>query len=119
MNKKFIKQLVIAKYIDKGWDEKKVEEIAKYLNRKELKEFISELSDQKNKSTVFVDTAKPIDNQESYRERLQQLFPNKKIEFRVDPTLILGMRITDNDNVYQMNLRDSLQRIQKHLHEEV
>jgi F0F1-type ATP synthase delta subunit len=115
MNKKSLKKLVSECLIKNNLDEKKIEDISKSLSRKKLKIFINELKEQVNKSTVYVQTALPLRNSDAYLKELENLFPNKKIEFKVDPSLILGVRIIDNDNVFDINMNNLLHKIRDHV----
>lgn len=114
-NKKLFKKLVAECLIENNLDEKKIEDISKSLSRKQLKMFINELKEQTKKSTIYIETAYPLTNKEAYFKELENLFPNKKIEFRVDPSLILGVRIIDNDNVFDINMNNLLHKIGNHV----
>jgi len=88
------------------------------LSRKKLKELIHELERQEKKSIVIVETAKTVD-EGKYLSKFQSLFPGKKIKFIVNQNLIFGIRITDDDNVYELNLDDSFRRTENYLREEL
>ena len=115
MNKKIFKKFVEECIDGNNFDEKKIEYISSKLNRENLKIFISELKKQIEKSTIYVETAFPITDKEAYIKELESLFPNKKIEFRVNPSLIIGVRIIDNDNVYDNNMNNLLNKIEHHV----
>ena len=115
MNKKLLKQHVSESLIGDNLDEKKIEYISNNLSRKNLKLFINELKKQVKEATIYVETASPLTNKEPYLKELENLFPNKKIEFRINPSLIIGTRIIDNDNVFDINMNNLLNNIEHHI----
>ena len=115
MNKKLFKKLVAEYLIEDNLDEKKIEYISNKLNRSNLKLFINELKKQVKERTIYVETAYPLTNKEPYLKKVENLFPNKKIEFRVNPSLIIGVRIIDNDDVFDINMNNLLNKIEHHV----
>ncbi len=115
MNKKLLKQFVTESFTKGGFDEKKIEEVANSLSRKNLKVFINELKEHVNKLTVYVDTALPLNKGHEYIKELENIFPNRKIEFRLDPSLIMGVRIIDNDNIFELNVNNLLHKMERHI----
>lgn len=108
--KDLIKQLVQISYTNGTLNPDMVARIAAKLNRKELKAYIHGLKAYEKKTTITVEVAHPavpIDE-----KALQSIFGQKKIRKNVNPDLLLGLRITDNDDVYNMNLKTSLERIE-------
>ena len=117
MKKRLLKQLVLESY-DKGHLlEDKVLAIANQLDRKELKQFIGALKQSEKLRTVFVDM--PFDGTDEDMKSLQSLFPDKKIVLRTDKTLMAGMRIVNNDDIFEMNLKHNLDAIIEHVNEDV
>jgi len=115
MNKKLLKKLINASLIEDNLDEKKIEYISSKLNREDLKIFINELKKQVKKTTIYVETAYPLTNKEPYLKEITNLFPNKKIEFRVNPSLILSVKIINNNNVFDINMNNLLNKIEHHV----
>jgi 16S rRNA G966 N2-methylase RsmD len=107
--KKLIEQLITASYTDKNMDFAKVQKIAGMLNRKMLKEYIKGLKRYEKKTTVFVDL--PYDVQQSEKKGIDALFPEKKILYNTDQTLLAGVRITDDDILYELSLKDSIHKM--------
>lgn len=107
MNKIRLKSLVKESYKDSVLDPTIVYAIADSLKRSELKEYIDKLKDYENRKNVIVTTPFDISNSEIFEE----LFPNKKIVFKKDTYLILGLKIVDYDNVYEFNLKNTLDDI--------
>lgn len=115
VNKRLMKQLVLASYTDGALDEANVNKIAGLLRSDELKLYIKALKYMEKKSTVRVDTPFSID--ETNKESIQGVFRNKKIVYNVDPTLLLGMKLTDNDDIYDLSLQSKLTKIESFLEE--
>lgn len=109
MNKKQIKKLVQASYTKDSLDEKKVMQIANALERSDLKEYIKALKKEEEKKKVII--AVPFTTKNINYNKLQELFPNKKLVFETDPSLITGLKITSNDVIYEMNLKSNLETV--------
>lgn len=109
MKKKFIKQLVLNSYKTDELDEKEVTTIADRLNRHDLKQYIHELKNYEKKKNVYVSLPYPPTSDE--QKALQLLFPKKKIAFIIDPSLGVGVKITNNDLITEMNFKDTLEDI--------
>lgn len=107
--KKIIKNLVNSSYTNNNLDSESVQKITGYLNRKMLKAYIKEIKQYEKKTTVFVDL--PFIVQESEKKQIQTLFPKKKILYNTDQTLLAGLRITDYDIIYELSMRDSLNKM--------
>lgn len=108
MNRRVLKQLVSESYSGNELDQGKVEKIAKVLKRRELKEYIKALKNRENQMKVTIAAANDIEIDEFL---LSELFPEKKIDFQKDPDLLLGVKITDNDLVYNFNLKSRLEKL--------
>lgn len=111
MNKKILKTIVAKSYKNDILDSNKVYAIADSLSRYELKQYIRSLKNYENKKNVIVTTSFSIDNHKVF----EKLFLNKKIVYKVDPFLILGIKILNNDNVYEFNLKNTLDHIVSHI----
>lgn len=107
MNKKKIDKLVLASYSNDLLNRKTVNKISTLLSKADLKKYINGLkSDEKKKSLII---SSPNGSQEL--KKFERLFPNKKLIFKKDPSLMLGVRIVDNDIVYEFTLKNSLDKI--------
>lgn len=109
MDKRLIKKLVEAGYVDHKLDADRVNKIAEHLTRLELKEYIKALKERRKRLTVYIDSS--FELPEQFKKELEDLFVNKEVIFRKDSNLMLGIRITENDIVYNLNLQNSLQQI--------
>ena len=111
MNKKKNDKLVLASYSKNALNRKAVNKITTLLSKSDLKKYINALKLTEKKRSLIVST--PINNQDL--KKFQKLFPHKKILFNQDPSLLLGMQITDNDIVYEFTLKNSLDKIQNYI----
>ncbi len=105
MNKRFIQQLAKASFKKNDLDQSTVEKISGYLSKIELREYIRQLKNIDKSNTIFIDL--PHSNS-AYEKQLHEAFPDKKVKITVDPSLLLGMRVQDNDDVYEMSLKNTL-----------
>lgn len=112
MNKKLHK-LVEQSYKIDQLDSKMVAMIADHMNRQTLKQYISLLKQEEKKKQVIITS--PNSLSETDRKMVQDLFPNKKIMYILDPEMINGIRIIDNDSEYEVSLNQQFNDIIKHL----
>lgn len=106
---KLIKQLVEASYTDGILNAEVVFAIADRLSRKHLKSYIHALKEHEKQHTVIVEV--PSEKAFTDADAFATLFRNKKVRFQENPDLLIGVRIRDNDDVYNMNLQKTLERI--------
>ncbi len=114
MTKKLLKQLIDLSFVKNKLEEKTVGRIASLLQRSDLKLYLKGLKKRERSLTVFVDIATEVRDIE---EKFKDIFPNRKIGLNVDSALLLGARITDNDNVFELSLKNSLDKITSYLQE--
>ncbi|MBI2613684.1 MAG: hypothetical protein HYW62_02845 [Candidatus Levybacteria bacterium] len=107
MNSKKIDKLVSVSFRNNSLDREKVNRIATLLSSADLKKYINSLKLTERKKSLIVSS--PTNNQDL--KKFEKLFPNKKILFKKDPSLMLGVRVVDNDIVYEFTLRNSLDKI--------
>ncbi|MFH1833102.1 MAG: hypothetical protein ABH816_02945 [Candidatus Levyibacteriota bacterium] len=115
MTKKHIKKLILESYTKNNLDQKKVERIAERLTRKELKHYIKALKNLELQRSVIVSSPRPLKGENI--KNLKNMFGSKKIIYNLDPNLILGMRIQDNDILYEMDLKNTLDDLAKYIGE--
>lgn len=117
MTKKQLKNLVLQSYTKGLLDEKKVKSAALILTRSQLKQYIKELKNYESKKTVSINAAQlPT---KAYQQIFLHLFPGKQIVYTVDPTLLVGIQIVNNDLVYNFNLKDTLDNLLSHVSSEL
>lgn len=115
MTKKLLKQLINYSYKNNALIPKNVNSITGLLKRKDLKLYIRAIKIQEKKLSVFIDM--PINNGD-IKDKFNRIFPNKKISYRKDPTLMLGARITSDDMLYELNLKNTLDKILEFIEED-
>lgn len=104
MNKKVINQLVIASYTKEQLDNKKVQRIAKILSRADLKKYIRGLKLTEKANTISL----VLPDMKFYNRSLLG-YTKKNITVLEDTSLLMGVKIIDNDTVYDMTLKNNLQ----------
>lgn len=107
MSIKKLKIIVAESYKNDILNSNKAYAIADSLTRYELKQYIIALKNRENKKNVIVFTPFETNNDKVF----EKLFPNKKIIYKIDPSLVLGLKIINNDNVYEFNLKNTLDDI--------
>ena len=108
MTKKEIEILAKDSYINNTLDEKKVLEFASYMDRKTLKSYLRALKAVEKKKNVII----ALPDTKSYntsKEIFEEVFSGKNILVQEDSSLLLGLRITDNDMIFEKSLRNSLE----------
>jgi len=114
MTIKQIKKLALQSFIDKNLDAKKIKKITLLLSRKQLKTYIKFIKKLEREKTVSVFT--PMDKvDQRITSKVKSMFPNKKIKYIQEPGLIAGIRVVDNDIVYEFNIKDSLDSLISHV----
>ena len=118
MNKKQIKQLSIASFVRGSINPKKVLRISSKLKRSELRDYIKFLKSQIDLRLVRIQVPnlKTID-EINFKKQFSNIFPSKKIIIEENPDILLGMKIIDNDKIYDFNLKDSFESIGEHFSE--
>lgn len=113
LKKKQIRELVNLSITKGSLDPKKVELIASSLKRKELKKYIKALKKEDLEQQVIIKLPQqPTDAQKNV---FDSLFPNKKIIYHKDQSLLLGVKIINNDMEHQLNLKNNLNTILSHI----
>ncbi len=111
--KKKLQDLVTESYKGEDLDSKTIEMLADHMNRQTLKQYISLLKQNEKKNQVMITSPKSL--KETDKKTLQDLFPKKKIIYVMDPEMINGIQITDNDKEYEINLNRTFHDIIDHL----
>ncbi len=112
MVKKYVKQLALASYTKNELDSKKVKKIVGFLNKNNLKQYIKELKLLENRKTITI--LSPSFNkktEEVIKKQFAKAFPDKKIIVNSDPSLILGVKVIENDLIYDLSLRNTLDNL--------
>lgn len=107
MSSKKINNLIKDSYKDGILDKNKVNEIACLISRSDLKKYINGLKLKEKKKNLIISS--PNLNQEL--KKFAELFPNKKIILKKDSSLMLGVKVVDNDLIYEFTLKNTLNKI--------
>lgn len=111
MTKKLLKQMVQESFSKNGeLLEDIVLTIAEKLNRINLKKYIFALKTSETRQMVIIKTSNNLS--EIQKKEFKALYTNKRITYEVNPSLLLGIEIIDNDMVYNMNLKTKLENLQ-------
>lgn len=113
MTKKNIKQLVFASYKKENLDEATVEHIANLLTKTELKEYVRELKSYEQKNTVVI--VLPYMPNAKDQKKISENFMSKKIMYMIDSSLMVGIRVIDNDLISEYNLKNTLEEMSEHI----
>lgn len=117
MEKNILGLLVFQSYTHGELDEEKVTSFAKKLNRRQLKEYINALKQEEKKRVVEVFLVGQPGTIE--KQAIKKMFPKKKIIYYENPTLIAGIKIQNNDDIHEFNLRDSLESFSRSIAEDL
>lgn len=117
MTKRQIKSLVLQSYTRNNLDVKKVKKIIKFLSRNNLKQYVKTLKAYEESKEVSV-VLPSIDENKDIERKLREIFPNKKIIFSQDPSLMLGAKIIDNDKIFEFNLKNTLENLGSYIESE-
>ncbi len=109
MNKKLLKELVLGSYKNGELDNEFVTQIAEKLDRAQLKQYINSLKQAEKLRNVYVES--PFKLQKDLVKEFKTKFPDKKIMSHENPSLLAGTKITHNDDIFEMNLKNSLEQI--------
>ena len=107
MNSKKIDKLVAHSYKNNFLDQKKVNKIAALIGKSDLKKYINALKLAEKRKNLIISS--PINNLDL--SKFEKLFPNKRIILKMDPALMLGVKIVDDDIIYEFTLNNSLDKI--------
>lgn len=114
MKKQFLSQLVTGSYTGTELDARKIEKFASFLTRKELREYIKALKKSEQNRYVIITGAQDVS---SYRSDIAKSFPNKELIFQTDKSLLIGMQIVDNDTIYEVSLKNTLNQLGAYINE--
>ncbi len=117
MNRKKILALIDLSYTKGVLDKEKTLTIASILSRKELKDYIRKLKDFENQKKVIVTT--PVEVSEQEKKTLSKNFEKKNLEFLIDPDILGGIKIQENDIIYEVSLKKTLDDMIDFLSEKV
>ncbi len=114
MNSKKINKLIAVSYRDGNLNQKKVNKIATLISKQDLKKYINGLKLTEKKRSLIISS--PVNNLDL--RKFEKLFSHKKIILKTDSSLMLGIKVVDNDTVYEFTLKNSLDEILNHIEQD-
>lgn len=120
MTKKQIKLLTRASYSkDDLLAARNVERIADRLTREDLKRYLRALkSIEKQRTVTVVVPEMRLNDRQNIEKKFKELFKDKNIAIQTDSSLIVGLKIINNDLIYELSLRNTFDRINDYLLEQ-
>lgn len=113
MIKKQIKNLVLQSYTNDTLDEKKVYAIFGLLRRREFKQYLNKLKQYEKQKSLIVTVAHIPTKDE--QNKIKAMFKDKKIIYIINPSLIVGTKIINDDLVYELSLKNVLEDLVSHV----
>lgn len=110
MTKKNIKKLVKASYLNNKLNSVRVNRVSKLLSRAELKLFIKFIKNYERSKTVIL-LVSSIASANTVIKQVKNNYPNKNLIIKEDSSLLGGIKIIDNDIIYDANIKNSLSGI--------
>lgn len=110
MTKKQIKKLINASYIKNSLNSARVNRIARQLTRAELKLFIKLLKNYEKSKTITLFVSNISEANEIIKQ-IKKIYSDKNVVIKEDKSLIAGVRLVDNDTIYDANIKNSLDEI--------
>ncbi len=107
MKKNMIKKLAEYSYTKNELDRDKIAKITKSLKREDLKVYIKDLKTLEAKNTVTI-TLPSDDSVREIRDHFTKIYPDRKLIFAIDPSLLSGIKVVDYDNEYELSLKGFL-----------
>lgn len=86
--------------------------ISNRLKRQELKEYIKFVKKEIKRNSVIITSAFAMNLKD--KNELETIFTDKTISYKLDPALILGIRIEADDIEYNLNLKTRIEEIARY-----
>lgn len=115
MDKKTIKLLAEKSYTNNKLDSKKVSAITKRLRISELKKYVKELKRIEKERTVTVVLPDVKINLKNLQKEFKNIFPDKKVAFETDPSMVVGLKVINNDMIYELSLNNAFNKIKSYI----
>ena len=104
-----IKKLALLSYKNNSLNPQKVDRISKLLKRGELRQYLKCLKLIENGKNITV--VLPQETDPKTEKLFKKFYKGKAVNFIYDPSLILGVKILDNDFIYEYNLKDTIDKM--------
>lgn len=113
MTKKQLKELLGKSYTKDKLDSEKVEMIANVLPRRDLKNYIRGIKTWEKRKNIVISL--PYLPSEEEKRKLESLYPKKSLIYDIDPELLVGVRVNENDTIMDFSARNALNNLLEHL----
>jgi F0F1-type ATP synthase delta subunit len=113
-----IKALAEGSYTKGELDPKKVRQIAKLLKPSQLRKYIKQLKRIEEKRVVRLIVPNKAMISPAMINKVKGTFEKKRLVIDEDPELILGVKIIDNDLIYELNLKNNIENISRYIMEQ-
>lgn len=114
MTKKEIKKLALASYTNSKLDINKVNKIIKSFTNSDLKNYIRYLRLNEKSKSITVEIPNLLEKKEIIN-KIKKMYPNKNVTVRENKDIIAGIKITNNDIIYEANLKNNLENLVTHI----
>jgi len=113
MDYKRIKKIAEGSFINNKLNPKIINLVSKKLKRSELKKYIKALRQIEKKKTIYLILPEITDSKdiEYLLNYLKDFYPDKDVEIQKNPKLIAGLKIINDDLVYEYNVKDALNNL--------
>jgi len=119
MTKKQIKLLADASYLKENLDYSKTRRIAGRLIREDLKKYLRMLKNiEKQKMVTIVVPNMKLSEKKDIEKKFKNIFKEKNISMEIDSSLIVGLKIINDDLIYELSLDNTFNRINNYLMEQ-
>lgn len=116
MNKVTLRKLAIASYEKNELSWKKISKIIMHLKKTELKHYIKLLKLLEKQKTISIVLPKTSSKQKNnIVKKFKKIYTGKKIDVLENDELIFGIKIIDNDLIYEYNLNHTLNNIREQI----
>lgn len=115
MTKKQIEQLVFQSYTKDSLDLKKMQKYILGLSRRDLKRYIRIIKNWEKKQSVEVITPSENYKKNVNEKMIKALFSKRNVKYTTDTSIIAGVKIINDDIVYNFNLKDTLESIMENI----
>lgn len=110
MTKKEIKKLVLASYTKDRLDKKKVNRIIKFFTKSDLKNYIKYIKLNEKSKNITVEVSNLSEKNKIMKE-MKKMYPDKNISIKENKEIIAGIKIINNDIIYEANLKNNLENL--------
>lgn len=94
--------------VEKTVDKKTAEAVLERFSKQDLKKLLFYLKKELAQSKVYVSSVDKLDTETL--KTLQSIFKEKEIVSVIDPNVFAGIKIQDNDMIFDFSIKDKIKR---------